>query len=419
MTPRAGPEPGSPFAHPAFVRFWIGRVGSVLAYQMIAVAVGWQMYALTGSALALGLIGLAQFLPAVALVLVTGHVADRLDRRRIVAACQCAQALATGTMAALAAAGAVSVPVLYALVVALGSARAFEMAATQAMVPSLVPEPILARAVAAQSAATQTAIVLGPALGGFLYVGGAAVVYGLCSACLVTAAFLVGGIAIARRLPDRAPPSLGTLLAGLRYVRGKPELFGAISLDMAAVLLGGAAALLPIYAKDILHTGAWGLGLLRSAPALGALAAALWLARHPLRRHAGRRMFQAVAVFGLATIAFGLSRWFVVSLAALVVLGMADMVSVVVRMSLVQLGTPDAMRGRVAAVNSMFIGASNQLGEFESGLVAAWLGVVPSVVLGGMGTLAVAALWHRAFPALVRVDSLDAKALRDAGTAPR
>ncbi len=406
-------EPRSPFECRAFVRFWIGRVGSVLAYQMIAVAVGWQMYAITGSALALGLVGLVQFLPSLVLVLVVGHVADRYDRRRIVGACLCAEAVAAGLIATLGAQGLVTEFALYALVAAIGTARAFEMSATQAMVPSLVPERLLSRAIGAQSSATQTAIVIGPALGGFLYVAGPVVVYGLCAAFLATAALLIGGIAIAARGNEREPPSLTSLFAGIRYVRRKPALFGAISLDMVAVLLGGATALLPIYASDILHTGAWGLGLLRSAPALGALATAIWLAHHPLRRQAGRRMFRAVGVFGLATIVFGFSQSFVLSFAALLVLGAADMVSVVVRQSLVQLGTPDAMRGRVAAVNSMFIGASNQLGEFESGLVAAWLGAVPSVVLGGFGTLGIVLLWRRWFPALERVDSLDARQLRE------
>jgi len=288
----------------------------------------------------------------------------------------------------------------------IGGARAFTMPAQQTLLPSLVPASLLPRAVAANATAGQTAIVLGPALGGFLYVAGPALVYALCAALLVSASVLNSTLRIERRPRSQEPPTLATVFAGIAYIRRRRELLGAISLDLFAVLLGGATALLPIYARDILHTGPWGLGLLRSAPAVGALSMAVWLAHHPLERNAGRRMFAGVALFGIATIVFGVSRSFALSLAALIVLGASDMISIVVRLSLVQLRTPDAMRGRVSAVNSMFIGASNQLGEFESGVTAAWFGTVPAVVIGGIGTLLIVVLWMRWFRELAAVDSL-------------
>jgi MFS family permease len=394
--------------HRPFVRFWCGRTCAVFAYQMLSVAVGWQMYALTGSALALGLTGLAQFLPSVALLLVVGHVADRYDRRRIVRVCQLLEALAVVLLAALTVVGKVTPAMIYALVIVIGAARAFEFPTVQTLLPSVVSERLLPRAVAASSTAGQLGVVLGPAIGGLLYAADPLLAYGLCAALYVAASVLLGGLTLQRRPPALDEDAARSVFAGLAFIRRRKELLGAISLDMFAVLLGGAAALMPIYASDILHTGPWGLGLLRSAPAVGGLGTALWLARHPLRRRAGRKMFIAVAVFGLATIVFGLSTSFALSMGALVVMGTADMVSVVVRQSLFQLGTPDHMRGRVSAANAMFIGASNQLGEFESGVTAAWWGVVPAVVVGGIGTLLVAALFIRLFPQLDRVDRLEA-----------
>ena len=301
---------------------------------------------------------------------------------------------------------------IFALVFLIGAARAFQIPTMQALLPSLVPSPVLARAIAANSTASQAATVAGPALGGLVYIAGPAVVYGACALLFVAA-----GALIARVQPRHAqftrPTSAGwaSMLDGIRFVRRRPIVLGAISLDLFAVLLGGATALLPIYARDILHTGPWGLGLLRSATAVGALGMALWLAHHPLGAHAGRKMLGAVAVFGVATIVFGVSRSFALSLAALVVLGAADVVSVVVRQTLVQLQTPDHMRGRVSAVNALFFGTSNQLGEFESGVVAAWIGVVPSVIVGGIGTLAVVLLWMRLFPDLARFDRLESAAV--------
>ena len=388
--------------------FWFARVAAMVAHQMLAVGVGWQVYALTGSALDLGLVGLAQFIPSFVLMLVAGHVADRFDRRRVLQACMIVEALAAAGLALGSFQGWITVRAIFMLIFVVGAARAFQMPAMAAMLPSLVPRALFPRAIASNSAATQAAIIAGPALGGFIYVAGPAAVYATS-----VALFLLTGLMVHLIRPERAQArteavGLDSIFAGIRFIRSHPAVLGAISLDLFAVLLGGATALLPVYARDILDTGPWGLGLLRSSTAVGALAMALYLARHPLSRHAGRRMFAAVALFGIGTIIFGVSRSFVLSLGALAVLGAADMVSVVVRSSLVQLQTPDAMRGRVSAVNALFIGTSNQLGEFESGVTAAWFGVVPSVVIGGLGTLAVVALWMRWFPDLVRVDRLDA-----------
>ena len=388
--------------------FWFARVAAMVAHQMLAVGVGWQVYALTGSALDLGLVGLAQFIPSFVLMLVAGHVADRFDRRRVLQACMIVEALAAAGLALGSFQGWISVRAIFMLIFVVGAARAFQMPAMAALLPSLVPRALFPRAIASNSAATQAAIIAGPALGGFIYVAGPAAVYATS-----VALFLLTGLMVHLIRPERAQArteavGLDSIFAGIRFIRSHPAVLGAISLDLFAVLLGGATALLPVYARDILDTGPWGLGLLRSSTAVGALAMALYLARHPLSRHAGRRMFAAVALFGIGTIIFGVSRSFVLSLGALAVLGAADMVSVVVRSSLVQLQTPDAMRGRVSAVNALFIGTSNQLGEFESGVTAAWFGVVPSVVIGGLGTLAVVALWMRWFPDLVRVDRLDA-----------
>jgi MFS family permease len=383
----------------------------MLARQMVGVGVGWQMYALTGSALDLGFVGLAQFVPSFFLVLVAGHAADHFDRRRVAQACMAVEALATFGLCAGSFAGRIDPAGIFVLIFVIGAARAFEMPSMQALLPAMVPESILARAIAANATASQAAIIAGPALGGLLYVAGPGVVYATATTLFAVACVVVHLI-VPRRVPPRlATPGVSSVLDGIRFIRSRPAVLGAISLDMFAVLFGGATALLPVYARDILHTGPWGLGLLRSATAVGAFAMAVWLARHPLRGAAGRRMFAGVAMFGVATIVFGISRSFALSLAALVVLGASDMISVVVRQSLVQLQTPDHMRGRVSAVNSLFIGTSNQLGEFESGLAAAWLGVVASVVVGGVGTLAIVLVWMRLFPALLNTDRLEAPAV--------
>jgi MFS family permease len=381
-------------------------VATSLAFQMQAVAVGWQGYALTGSAFYLGLIGLAQFLPMFLLSLVVGQVVDRFDRRRVASACQLIEALAAATLAAGSASGWLGRESLLAIVCVVGAARAFEGPTLHALVPGLVPGPLLPRAVAGSASANQTATILGPALGGLLYGAGATAVYSAAGALFLGASLLVARIRMQRVPPTREPVSLESLFAGVAFIRSRPAILGAISLDLFAVLLGGATALLPIYARDLLRTGPWGLGFLRAAPAVGALSMSVVMARHPLRRRVGRTMFGAVALFGLATIVFAVSTSLLLSLGALVVLGAADVISVVIRNSLVQIETPDAMRGRVSAVHSMFIGTSNQLGEFESGVTAAVFGVVPAAVLGGVGTIVVSLLWWRLFPDLARIDSL-------------
>jgi hypothetical protein len=315
--------------------------------------------------------------------------------------------VAVATLATGSVMGWITEHVIFALVFVVGCARAFEMPTMQALLPALVPLRLLPRAVASSASASQTAIIFGPAAGGLLYVAGPAWTYSACAVAYLVSVTLLSMIRYERPLTPRTPATLASVFAGLSFIRSRQALLGAITLDMVAVLLGGATALLPIYAKEVFGTGPGSLGLLRSAPALGALTTALYLARHPLERHAGRTMFIAVAIFGVATVGFGLSRWLPLSLLFLVTLGAADMVSVVVRSSLIQLSTPDHMRGRVGAVNAMFIGTSNQLGEFESGVTAAWFGAVASVVLGGIGTLLAVAVAVRAFPQLAKIDRLD------------
>ena len=390
----------------AFMRFWWARVAGTTGNQMLMVAVGWQMYELTGSAWDLGLVGLLQFLPALLLTLVAGHVADRYDRTRVLALCMVAQTVIALLLMAASHGHWASRGLLLWLSVALGMAKAFQMPAQQALVPSLVPNTVLPRALAFSSMGMQTAIIGGPALGGFIYVAGASVVYAVCALSFVLAGVLFLRIGHPHVPPPKEPVSLATVLAGFRFIWQRPVVLGAISLDLFAVLLGGAVALLPMFAKDVLHVGPWGLGLLRAAPAVGALCMSAVLTRWPITRRVGKVMFAAVAIYGVATLCFALSTVFVLSMLALWVSGAADMVSVVIRQSLVQLETPDAMRGRVSAVNSIFIGASNQLGEFESGATAALLGPVGSVLLGGIGTLAVAALWMKLFPALAQRERL-------------
>jgi MFS family permease len=407
MPPPSSLPRSSILAHRPFALFWSGRVLATTGFQMQSVAVGWQMYELTGSAFDLGLVGLAQFLPMLVFALVAGHAADQFDRKQIVVACQVVKLLAAGAFALGSLYGGLPREAMFAVVFVFGAARAFEMPTLQALLPGIVPETMLPRAIAGSAAANQAATIGGPALGGLLYAASPALAYAVCGLFFMLCALFIGRIRGAPATRKREPATLESLFAGLHYIRGNPVILGAISLDLFAVLLGGATALLPIYAKDILHVGPTGLGMLRGAPAVGALATSLYLARHPLQRRVGRTMFAAVAAFGGATIVFALSSSFPLSLAALALLGAVDMVSVVIRSSLVQLKTPDDMRGRVSAVNSVFIGSSNQLGEFESGLTAAWFGVVPSVVIGGIGTLVVVVLWMRLFPDLASADRLD------------
>ena len=389
----------------SFVRFWLARLAGVTANQMLMVAVAWHMYDITSSAWDLGLVGLFQFLPALVMTLPAGHVADRLHRGRIFATCMGAQALIALLLIMATQGGFATRELILAISVVLGVARAFQMPAQQALTPLLVPQALLQRAIALSSSGMQAAIICGPALGGVLYTTGPVTVYGCCAILLLIAVVLTLMVRYPHR-PSTLAATWGSVMAGFTFVWRHKVLLGATSLDLFAVLLGGATALLPIYARDILHTGPAGLGLLRAAPAAGALVVSLVLIRWPLHRKVGHRLLAAVAVFGLATVAFGLSTHFGLSLLALVVTGAADSISVVTRMTLVQLETPDEMRGRVSAVNSIFIGASNQLGEFESGATAALMGPVDSVVLGGLGTLLVAALWLRLFPGLARRDRM-------------
>lgn len=395
------------FGNPSFTRFWTARSASGFAYHMTAVAVGWQVYAMTGSAFMLGLVGLTEFLPQFLLTLVVGQVADRVDRRRIAGVCQLIEAAALLTLLAETAGGFLGLGGMFACVGLIGAARAFETPSLQALLPSLVPLEALPRMLAWSGSVWKTAMILGPAAGGFLFVLGPGVVYGLGAVFYVGAALAVLSIPTA---PARRPPQTEGLwrsaLDGLRYIKSRPVIYGAISLDLFSVLLGGAVGLLPVFASDILAVGPGGLGALRAAPSLGALAMSLYLTRFPLTRHAGPAMFGAVIVFGLSTLVFGLSRSFPLSLAALTVLGAGDMVSVVIRSTLIQIDTPDALRGRVSAVNAVFIGASNQLGDFESGLLAALMGAAPAVIFGGVGAVALALLWMRLFPELRRRDRL-------------
>jgi MFS family permease len=386
------------------VLFWLARLAATMGYQMLALTIGWQVYEITNSAFDLGLVGLIQFVPAVVLTLLIGHAADRYDRRLIVRAAQSVYALAAVMITIALFAGALGRDLLFAAVFMIGTARAFELPTAHALAPSLVPAPMISRAVAAWTSANQTAIICGPALGGLIYALNPVLVGVVCLALFVCSITLISFVR-AKDLPEkREPPTFASVLAGFDYIRTRRRLLGVITLDLFVVILGGATALLPIYARDILSVGPIGLGLLRSAPAVGALITAIVLSRNPVERHIGRKMFAVVGIFGVATIVFGLSTWFPLSLLALAVLGASDAVSIVIRFSLVQIETPDEKRGRVSAINYLFVGSSNTLGEFESGLIAAWLGAVPSVVIGGLGSLVVAAVWMMLFPDLRRID---------------
>jgi MFS family permease len=350
-----------------------------------------------------------QFVPVVVLTLVIGHVSDRYDRRLVVLACQIISAACAAVLAAGSIGHWLSVPAILGVILILGTARAFQLPTIQALLPGLVPPAQLSSAVAASTAANQTAVIVGPALGGLLYIAGPEVVFGVSAVLALVAGILIARIRTLEAPPPRPPVTLKSVFAGFTFVWADPALLGVVSLDLFAVLLGGATALLPVFAKDILQTGPWGLGLLRSAPAVGALLMSFYLSRRPLERRIGPMLFVVVCLFGIATTVFGISTWFPLSMAALAILGAADSVSVVIRFSLVQLRTPDEMRGRVSTINAMFIGTSNTLGEFESGLTAAWFGAVPAVVIGGVGTILIGLLWMRLFPALAEVDTFMAK----------
>lgn len=397
--------------NPDFVRYLAARFCGSLAVQMQTVAIGWQVYEFTRSPLNLGLIGLSQFLPFLLLILPAGQLADSRDRRRLLAACfaltwACAVALLLFTWH-----GLQSVRPVFAVMVLLGVARAFAMPVTQSLLPNLVDREQFGAAVALNSSLWQVTTIVGPALGGLLYLAGPRVVYAVAVVLLACALLLLltlrrGGMSSEQKLAQqREPASLDSLLQGLRFVRRRRPVLGAISLDLFAVLFGGATALLPVYAADVLHVGPSGLGWLRAAPGIGAAVCGGVLSMRPVTRHVGRWMFGGVFVYGLATLLFGASTLFWVSIGALMAMGAGDMLSVYIRHLLVQLETPDEIRGRVSAVNAVFIGASNELGEFESGVTAAWFGAVPAVLLGGGATLLVAALWTRLFPEIWRMNT--------------
>jgi MFS family permease len=402
----ASANSGSPgriaFSYPNFTAYVCARFFVVVALEMQSVAVGWQVYEITRRPLDLGLIGLAQFVPGILFFLPAGHAADRFNRRSLLTLSYAGYALCSGLLLAISLAAARPVTLIYLVVSLLGLLRAFSFPASRALLPQLVAAEHFSNAVAWHSSIFQAATILGPTIGGVVYAlfGRAAPVY--ASACVI-ALGAVGAmlrIRVREKARPQEPLSLPTVLAGFRYIWEHKLLLGCLTLDLFAVLLGGAVALLPIYAHEILHTGPWGLGLLRSAPGVGAALMAVLIAHHPLKSRAGPTMLWCVAGFGIFTIIFGLSRNLVLSLVSLLLVGAGDMVSVVIRAILIQLGTPDEMRGRINAVDMLFIGASNQLGEFESGLTAHWFGTVPAVILGGVGTLVIVALWAWIFPEL-------------------
>ncbi|AUW44798.1 MFS transporter [Rhizobium leguminosarum] len=396
------------FRHPSYTRFFFARFLLSFSQQIVSVAVGWQMYDQTGSAIYLGLIGLVQFLPSLLLILVTGSVADRYNRRAIAALCSLVSALCTLALLVMTVMGTFTPLPVFAVLLIFGIERAFMSPAVQSLAPNLVPEQALSNAIAWNSSSWQLAAITGPVLGGLLYGVSATTAY------TVAVIFSVLGAALLYTIPKPVQKTTGEtkswamILGGFSFIRAEKVVLGAISLDLFAVLLGGATALMPIFARDILTLGPWGLGLLRAAPGLGAIVMAIFLAAYPLKHRAGIYMFIGVALFGVGTIIFGVSTNTEVSIAALALMGAADMVSVYVRESLIALWTPDQLRGRVNAVNMVFVGASNELGEFRAGTMAAIFGAVPAVVIGGIGTLVVAAIWASSFPKLRRIDTLDA-----------
>jgi len=405
-------------AHRGFVRYLSSRMATSVAVQMQTVAVGWQVYDITRDPLDLGLIGLSQFLPFVLLVLPAGHFADRHVRQRLLAACYGLLLLCSLLLMAFSLSGMQVVWPVFAVMTLMGIARAFAMPTGQALLPNVVPTALFSRAVAVNSTAWQLCVIAGPALGGVIYLLGAPVVYGSVSLLLAAAVVLMLGVRAPPPARHKDSASLDTLLEGLRFVFRRRVILGAISLDLFAVLFGGATALLPAYASDVLHVGPDGLGLLRAAPGVGAALVAVLLAWKPLTQRVGPAMLGGVALFGLMTVSFGLSTNFLLSLSSLAVLGAADMVSVYVRHLLVQLETPDEIRGRVSAVSSVFIGASNELGEFESGITAAWWGLRPAVVIGGVASILIAGLWTRWFPVLAKMDRFGPPADDKPGQAP-
>lgn len=406
MVPPSPPPAPHVLTLPTFRLFLLARALSSIAFQGSAVAIGWLIYDKTRNPFDLGLVGLFQFLPMLALTLPAGHVADQFDRRRIALICQVLEAIALAFIAYGVWSNTIPVWGIFAAVFVVGGAQTFERTAMTSFLPAIVPAPQLQSAIATSTSVMQTAMIIGPAVGGLLYGVAPVVPFIVSMLCFAFASISVTLIRHPVRIPPRAPVTLQSVFAGVNFIRSRPIMLGAISLDLFAVLLGGATAMLPVYARDILLAGPQALGFLRMAPAVGAVAMALTLARFPLKHGVGTKMFIAVAIFGIATIVFAYSRDITLSIAMLVTLGAADALSVVVRSSLVQLLTPDEMRGRVNAVNALFIGTSNQLGEFRAGVMGGFVGPVAAVAIGGIGTLAVVALWARLFPSLRKVDTL-------------
>ena len=390
--------------HRAFVRFLYVRIAASIALQVQAVAVGWQMYDLTRSPFDLGLVGLVQFVPAVGLFLVTGHAADRYDRRSVTWAAQLVEALGVAVLASATASGRLTPALLLAMAFIVGTGRAFEQPSLQSALPNIVPASVLPRAIAASTSAAQTAIVAGPALGGILIALSPTLVFAACAVLWLSAGFVMLGVKMERVTAKREPVDLKTLFSGLRFIGRHKVVLGAILLDLFAVLLGNATALLPIFARDVFMSGPLSFGALRAAPAAGALVTALAQTRWPVARRVGHVMFLAVAIFGTGTILLALSPTLPLALGALFIVGAADTVSVVIRQSLLLLHTPDQMRGRVFAVGSMFTGTSNQLGDFRAGVAAALFGTVPAVLIGGFSTLAVVLVSTRIFRELYQAD---------------
>jgi MFS family permease len=396
------------FRYRSFRLFITARFLATVSSEMQAVAVGWQVYSLTGRPLDLGLVGLAQFLPGILLFLVAGHAADHYSRRRILTVCYGGYAVCSLILLGLTLHGLTSVYPVYLALLANGVVRAFAGPSGQAFLPQILPAEHFPNGVAWAASILQTAMVVGPMVGGVIYgtAGSPLPVYACSAAASGIALLLMSMVQITAAPKPRGVPSLGFVLEGLRYIWANQLILGAISLDLFAVLLGGAVALLPVYAREVLHIGAFGLGLLRAGPGIGAVLMAIAVAHHPVQRRAGATLLWCVAGFGVFTIVFGLSRNIALSMVSLIAVGACDMVSVITRHTLVQLGTPDEMRGRVSAVNVVFIGASNEVGQFESGVTAQWLGAVPAVMAGGIGTIVVVALWAVMFPALRRVDRI-------------
>jgi MFS family permease len=396
------------FSHPGFLLFQIARFLIVSAVEMQAVAVGWQVYEITKRPLDLGYVGLAQFLPGILLFPISGHASDRFERRNVLSACYAGYALCFALLLALSWRGVPSIAPIYVVLVMIGIVRSFNGPASRSILPQLVPQEHFANAVAWNATIFQASTVLGPSFGGIVYAAfrGPSAVYVIAMVTAIGATVTTFRIKPEVKERPREPLNLKTLFAGLHFIRNNKLILGAISLDLFAVMLGGAVALLPVYAREILHTGPWGLGLLRTAPGVGAALMAILLAHWPLRGNSGPKLLWAVAGFGVFTIIFGLSRSLIVSLIALVLLGASDMISVIIRATLTLLATPDEMRGRVTAVDMIFIGTSNEFGQFESGVTAQWFGTVPAVVLGGVGTLLVVTLWAWWFPELRRAGEL-------------